>query len=116
MSDQRALPRFSRSLLINNEDRQGQGGGERFHSDPKVLSFMTLPWELRNIIQRLLALHSDQITALRNIVTASNTLQKSAITILSAAEDVLLPYYNRDKLCYGLPSRETVTSDGIFYK
>jgi hypothetical protein len=49
---------------------------------------MTQPWELRNITKRLLALHSNQITALRNIKTASNTLKKSAITILSEAEDV----------------------------
>jgi hypothetical protein len=61
---------------------------------------MTQPWELRNIIKRLLALHSDQITALRNIETASNTLKKNAIRILSEAEDVLLACYNRNRRYY----------------
>jgi hypothetical protein len=48
---------------------------------------------LRNIVKWLLALHSDQNTALHNKETASNTLKKKAIAILSEAEDAMLPYY-----------------------
>jgi hypothetical protein len=55
---------------------------------------MTQAWELRNLIEQFVALHRDQITALHNTETASNTREYSHYntTALLAAQE--LPLYS----------------------